>query len=82
MIQTEKIKAFPLVLMGRDYWQPLLDFLKQRLVVEKTIDPIDAERILVTDSAEEAVNAITDVAMHQFGLTYGKRLRQRWFLGE
>jgi uncharacterized protein (TIGR00730 family) len=82
LIQTQKIKAFPLVLMGREYWQPLLDFLKQRLVGEKTIDPIDVERIRVTDSAEEAVSAIADVAMHQFGLSYGTRIKRRWFLGE
>jgi uncharacterized protein (TIGR00730 family) len=82
LIQTEKIKAFPLVLMGREYWAPLLDFLKRRLVAEKAIDPIDAERILLTDSADEAVDAITHVAMHQFGLTYGRRIQRRWFLGE
>jgi hypothetical protein len=42
----------------------------------------DAERVLVRDSAEEAVDAITDVAMGRFGLTYGPRIRRRWFLGE
>ncbi len=42
----------------------------------------DAERVLVTDTAAEAVDAITDVAMGRFGLTYGPRLRRRWFLGE
>ena len=55
LIQTHKIKDFPLVLVGKEYWQPLLDFLRGRLVEAKTIDRIDAERILVTDSAEEAV---------------------------
>ena len=41
-----------------------------------------AARFLVTDSAAEAVEAITDVAMRQFGLTYGPRLRRRWYFGE
>lgn len=82
LIQTHKIKDFPLVLMGKDYWQPLLDFFRNRLVPERTIDPADADRMLVTDSAEEAVAAIADIAMHRFGLTYGARMKPHWLLGE
>lgn len=82
LIQTRKIRDFPLVLMGRDYWQPLIDFLRQRLLHHATIDPADADRILVTDSAEEAVKSITDIALQRFGLTYGPRARPRWYLGE
>jgi uncharacterized protein (TIGR00730 family) len=82
LIQTGKIKEFPLVLMGRDYWRPLLAFFRERLLAQKTIDRVDIERIRVTDSAEEAVESIRDIAMHQFGLTYGPRLKRRWFLWE
>jgi uncharacterized protein (TIGR00730 family) len=82
LIQTGKIRQFPLVLVGRAYWRPLLEFFRERLLPEKTIDPLDAERFLVTDSPAEAVDSITDVAMHRFGLTYGPRLRRRWFLWE
>jgi uncharacterized protein (TIGR00730 family) len=82
LIQTGKINEFPLVLMGKDFWQPLLDFFRQRLVVNKTINPGDADRITVTDSPQEAVDAITDTAMHRFGLTYAPRLKRRWFFGE
>ena len=82
LIQTEKIKQFPLVLMGRDFWKPLLDFLHGRLVKGGMIDPIDYERFLVTDSPQEAVRSIIDVAQNQFGLTYGPRARRRWFLWE
>jgi uncharacterized protein (TIGR00730 family) len=82
LIQTHKVRDFPLVLMGRDYWQPLLDFIRQRLLVAKTIDPTDVDRILVIDSPTEAVNAITNIALHQFGLTYGPRLERRWWLWE
>jgi uncharacterized protein (TIGR00730 family) len=82
LIQTQKIKNFPLVLMGVAYWRPLLDFIRDRLLEQRTIDAIDLEHIHVTDSAEEAVASITDVAMHQFGLTYGPRLKRRWLLGE
>lgn len=82
LIQTRKIQDFPLVLIGKDYWRPLLDFLRERLLVEKTINAPDADRILLTDSAEEAVRSITDIALIRFGLTYGPRLKRRWFLGE
>jgi len=82
LIQTHKIQDFPLVLVGKEYWQPLLDFLRGRLVETKTIDSIDASRILVTDSAEEAVQLASDAAVRQFGLTYGPKLKRRWFLWE
>jgi uncharacterized protein (TIGR00730 family) len=82
LIQTHKIKDFPLVLVGKEYWRPLLDFLGGRLVEAKTIDRIDAERILVTDSAEEAVQLAHDAALRQFGLSYGPRIKPRWFLWE
>jgi uncharacterized protein (TIGR00730 family) len=82
LIQTGKIRQFPLVLVGIDYWQPLIDFMRSRLIKEATIDPSDADRILVTDSAQEAVDSVTQIAMHRFGLTYGPRLKRRWFLWE
>lgn len=82
LIQTGKIQQFPLVLMGRDYWSPLLDFLRNRLVAERTVDPADVERFIVTDSAAEAVELITQTALARFGLSYGMAPRRRWFLGE
>jgi uncharacterized protein (TIGR00730 family) len=81
LIQTGKIKDFPLVLIGQEFWNPLLDFIRSRLIAKRTIDPIDLERILVTDSAEEAVEMVKDVGLGQFGLTYGPRLK-RWWLWE
>lgn len=82
LIQTRKVMDLPLVLMGKEYWQPLLGFMRERLLAAKTIDTIDVDRILVLDSPDEAVDAITDIAMRQFGLTYGPRIKPRWWLGE
>jgi uncharacterized protein (TIGR00730 family) len=82
LIQTGKIQEFPLVLVGSEFWRPLVEFLRNDLVVAGTIGPGDAERIRVLDSPEEVAAAITVTAMRRFGLSYGPRLRRRWYLGE
>ena len=82
LIQTVKIRDFPLVLMGREFWHPLLEFMSERMVKWGTIDQADLDRLIVTDSAEEAVSAITEIAKRAFGLTYGSRMRRRWIFGE
>jgi uncharacterized protein (TIGR00730 family) len=82
LIQTGRIKDFPLVMMGTDYWEPLRRLIEKQLVDAATIDRGDAERIVWTDSPAEAVTLIHDRAMTQFGLTYGPRARPRWLLGE
>jgi hypothetical protein len=79
LIQTGKIQDFPVVLMGKEFWQPLLDFFHDRLIREGTIEPADIERLLVTDSAEEAVAAIKATAMQRFSLTYGPKLKKHWW---
>lgn len=55
LVQTGKIHDFPLVLMGRDYWNPLLEFIQDTLVREQTISRGDAATLFVTDSPQEAV---------------------------
>ncbi|KFA93153.1 hypothetical protein Q664_10675 [Archangium violaceum Cb vi76] len=58
LIQTGKIRGFPLVLMGRDYWQPLLDFLRGTMLAAGAIAEEDLKRLVVTDSVEEAAEHI------------------------
>ncbi len=82
LIQTGKISHFPLVLMGTDFWKPLIDFMENRLVAKKTIDEVDYKHLIVTDSAEEAVATIRDIGMKQFGLSYGAKVRRSSILGE
>ena len=81
LVQTGKIQDFPLVLVGRDFWRPLTDFLHGPLERTGLIDPNDADRILVTDSAAEAVAAVRDIAIPTFGLRY-RVPRRRWLLNE
>ncbi len=83
LIQTAKIKHFPIVLVGRDYWQPLIEVMRDTLLAESTIDPVDLEILFVTDSPEEAVTYVRDVAIEKFGLKYAaQKARRRWWLFE
>ncbi len=83
LIQTGKIRDFPLVLVPREYWRPLIEFMETRLVPEGTIDPADPKRLFLTDSAEEVVAVVTDAAARRFGLTYRvPRVKRRWYLWE
>jgi uncharacterized protein (TIGR00730 family) len=58
LIQTKRIKSFPLILMGRDYWQGLLDWLKKTMLAEGKIQPADLELIQIIDDPEEVVKHI------------------------
>ena len=82
LIQTAKIRDFPLVLMGVEFWAPLLDFMRNTLVRAGTIDTADLGRLYLSDSPEEVVAYIRETAFRKFGLTYGPRARRRWFLWE
>jgi uncharacterized protein (TIGR00730 family) len=82
LIQTGKMKGFPFVLMGKSFWSPLVDYLRDGLLAAGTVEAADVARWIVTDSPEEAVETIREQAMRQFGLTYGPRVKPRWWMGE
>lgn len=82
LIQTGKIAKFPLVLMGSDYWGDLVEFMREKMLAEGTIGPADVDRFLVTNSPEEAVDYIHQVAVERFRLTWQRLPKPRWLLGE
>lgn len=84
LIQTGKIKSFPVVLMGTDFWAPMLTFLRERLIRDRTISPTDVDLLFVTDSVEEAAAYIEQHAVDAFKLTRKARAleRKRWWLLE
>jgi uncharacterized protein (TIGR00730 family) len=82
LVQTHKIAGFPIVLMGVEFWKPLLDFMRGTLVKDGTIDPGDVDEFFVTDSPEDAAAHVRNIGMKRFGLTYGPRMKRHWFLGE
>ncbi|MGD9690022.1 MAG: TIGR00730 family Rossman fold protein [Phycisphaerales bacterium] len=82
LIQTDKIHDFPVVLMGREYWEPLLTFIKETMIARGTISPGDLDLLYVTDSPEEAVSVLERRAVGAFGLVRRRRLKGWRVLGE
>jgi hypothetical protein len=83
LVQTGKISDFPIVLLGRDFWEPLLAFVRRDLVGTGTIEATDASRFFVTDSPQEAVEHVCEVSGRPFELARGvPRPRRRWWLAE
>jgi uncharacterized protein (TIGR00730 family) len=60
LIQTGKIHNFPIVLFGSDYWQGLLDWIKNSLLAEGKISADDLKLLAVTDSVEDACRLIVE----------------------
>ena len=68
LMQTGKIANFPLVIMGTEFWDDLFDFMRGTMVPEGTIDPEDPDRFLLTDSPQQAVAHVLDVAVSEHGV--------------
>jgi uncharacterized protein (TIGR00730 family) len=60
LIQTGKVRDFPVILFGTQYWKGLTDWIRTTLLAEGKISPEDVDLITITDSAEEAVRTIVD----------------------
>jgi len=67
LIQTGKIFDFPVILIGKTFWQPLLNFLRRTLVPAQTIALEDVDRLLLTDSPQEAAEWIREATIGSFG---------------
>lgn len=60
LIQTGKVKSFPVILFGRAYWEGLVDWLARTVGGAGNIDPADLTLFHVTDDPEEAVRIVLD----------------------
>ena len=80
LIQTGKVRRFPVILMGSDFWQPLLALIES-LTAAGTIDLSDSKLLTVTDSPAEAARAARTAGVNDFAL-FEERPRKRWFLFE
>jgi uncharacterized protein (TIGR00730 family) len=80
LIQTGKIKSFPLILMNVEYWKPLRTML-EGMVAAHTIDQGDLDRLVFTDSPDEAMAVIDALAIKPYGLA-PREVRPHKWLGE
>lgn len=58
LLQTKKIKPFPVVLLGEEYWAGLLDWIKKRVLAEGMISESDMDLFHLTDDVEEAISLV------------------------
>lgn len=58
LIQTEKIKFFPVYLVGKDYWKGMLDWLKDTVLANGNIKPSHLDLIRLSDDPDEIVDGI------------------------
>ncbi|QYJ02447.1 TIGR00730 family Rossman fold protein [Nocardioides panacisoli] len=56
LVQTEKVTAFPIVLLGVDYWSGLLDWLRDTVLADGKIAAADLDRLVLTDDIDEAIS--------------------------
>jgi uncharacterized protein (TIGR00730 family) len=60
LIQTHKLVRFPIVMVGKDYWQGLVDWINEKLVAHATIGPEDMTIFSVVDDAASAAKIIEE----------------------
>lgn len=65
LIQTRKIRNFPVVLFGSQYWQGLLQWITSTMLNDRYISPEDLNLIHLTDSPQDAVDFINKVCAVQ-----------------
>jgi uncharacterized protein (TIGR00730 family) len=62
LIQTRKVRDFPVVLFGTAYWRGLVDWLRETMAAEGKISADDLDRICITDDPEEVVRVVRSMA--------------------
>ncbi|MGH3011920.1 MAG: TIGR00730 family Rossman fold protein [Gaiellaceae bacterium] len=67
LIQTGKILDFPVVLFDSEYWEGLLDWIRDPLLLERMISPEDWDNLTVTDDPEEAVRLVVSAYERRVG---------------
>jgi uncharacterized protein (TIGR00730 family) len=61
LIQTGKIGSFPVVLVDTDYWEEMLDWVRDEMLADGLVSPHDLDLLMLTDDPEEAVRRIVSM---------------------
>src|ERR671914_482264 len=59
LIQTGKVEHFPVVLYGKDYWEGMMQWIREKPLYEEKISPEDLDLLTITSDIDEACDAIT-----------------------
>lgn len=65
LIQTGKVRNFPIILYGSDYWGGLIDWLRTTMLAEGRISAADMDLLLISDSPEDTCEMILSVTADQ-----------------
>ncbi|MBO7584870.1 MAG: LOG family protein, partial [Bacteroidales bacterium] len=60
LVQTEKLANFPIILVGKSYWQGMLDWISTAMVEEGNISADEMQLFKVVDTVSAAVNIVED----------------------
>ena len=58
LVKTDRMKSFPVVLIGKEFWQPMLNYLEQNLLSHATISKDELNYFYLTDSIDEAITYV------------------------
>jgi predicted Rossmann-fold nucleotide-binding protein len=78
LVQTGMIHHFPVILMGKTYYQPLMDYL-QIMISEGTISKEDLNYVTLTDDTNEAIYILEKYITDHYKI---RRRKGFWILGE
>ncbi|HOA38949.1 MAG TPA: LOG family protein, partial [Flavihumibacter sp.] len=78
LVQTGTLTQFPIVLIGKAYYQPLVDYMRL-MVEEKTMGEHDLDLVLLTDDISEAMEHIRKYITSNYKIKPRKKL---WWLFE
>ena len=81
LIQTRKIRNFPIVVMGSEFWKDMRDFL-DKMIASGTISPEDLSLMKFTDDIDEAIAHLEEKAVKQFKLRRALVPKRSAVLGE
>ena len=76
LMQTGKIRRFPIIMFGKDYWDGLLKWMKDTLIPAGTISKEDMNLFCITDDPEEVIRIIEESYEKQHAAIQGNRRKR------
>ncbi len=61
LVQTQRIRPFPIILVGTDYWDGLLEWIRNQLLSQALISPTDMDIIQLLDEPQEIVDSVKKI---------------------